>query len=177
MRYSCSVEDSNIVRILFPYRACMEVLKGLPGKKKISFLEFAFCIYTMQDSTDVSIIKAIQGIQYLRINYPNLDQVNIGNRGEILDELNTYFGSTLSEGDVWGVRATTVKNQYMYFRDHLSIYKDAIEIKNKEIYMKRGSEKIIEKLLAQDKEMEKLPRKNLLAKYSDALMIMLLFSL
>ena len=176
LRYSCSVEDSNIIRILFPYRACLEVLKGLPGKKKISFIEFAFCIYTMQDSTKVSIIKAIQGIQYLRVNYPNIDQVNQANRATILNELNSYFGSTLSEGDVWGARATTVKNQYMYFRDHLSIYKEAIEIKNREIYMKRGSEQVIDRLLAPDKALESLPRKSLLAKYSEALMIILLFS-
>ena len=130
----------------------------------------------MQDSTKVSIIKAIQGIQYLRVNYPNIDQVNQANRATILNELNSYFGSTLSEGDVWGARATTVKNQYMYFRDHLSIYKEAIEIKNREIYMKRGSEQVIDRLLAPDKALESLPRKSLLAKYSEALMIILLFS-
>ena len=177
LRYSCSVEDSNIIKILFPYRACMEVLKGLPGKKKLSFVEFAFCIYTMQDSTNVSIIKAIQGIQYLRNNYPNLDQVNLANRGAILDELNTFFGSTLSEGDIWGTKATTVKNQYIYFREHLSIYKEAIEIKNKEIYLKRGAEQIVDRLLATDKAMEILPRKKLLEKYSEALIMLILFSL
>lgn len=177
LRYSCTVEDSNIVRILFPYRAFLEIFKGLPGKKKISFVEFAFCVYTMQDSTNVSIIKAIQGIQYLRINYPNIEQVNLANRTEILNELNNYFGSTISEFDIWGAKSTAVKNQYIYFRDHLSIYKEVIEIKNKEIYMKRGTEQIIDRLLAQDKDLESLPRKSLLAKYSEALMIMLLFSL
>ena len=90
--------------------------------------------------------------------------------------MNSYFGSTLSEGDVWGARATTVKNQYIYFRDHLSIYKEAIEIKNREIYLKRGSEQVIDRLLAPDKALESLPRKSLLAKYSEALMIILLFS-
>ena len=115
LRYSCSVEDANIVRILFPYRALMEILKGvISGKKKISFYEFAFCIYTMQDSSQVSIIKAIQDIQYLRVNYPNIAQVNEANRSSVLDELNNYYGSTLSLGDIWGGKATTVKNQYMY---------------------------------------------------------------
>ena len=177
LRYSCSVEDASIVRILFPYRAFFEVLKGLPGKKRISFYEFAFCIYTMQDSSHVSIIKAVQDIQYLRVNYPNISQVNEANRGSVLDELNTYYGSTLSEGDIWGARATTVKNQYMYFRDHLSIYKEVIEIKNKEICMKRDTEPLVERLLAHDKEMEKLPRAKLLTKYSEALLFILLFAL
>ena len=49
--------------------------------------------------------------------------------------------------------------------------------KNKEIYMKRGAEPIITKLLAYDKEMEKLPRQKLLAKYSEALLVVLLFTL
>lgn len=177
LRYSCSVEDANIVRVLFPYRAFFEIFKGLPGKKKISFYEFAFCIYTMKDSSSISIIKAIQDIQYLRINYPNIAQVNEANRSSVLDELNAYFGTTLSLGDVWGAKATTVKNQYMYFRDHLSIYREVIEIKNKEICMKRGAEPIITKLLAYDKEMEKLPRQKLLAKYSEALLMVLLFTL
>ena len=177
LRYSCSVEDASIVRILFPYRAMLEILKGLPGKKKISFYEFAFCVYTMKDSSRISVIKAIQDIQYLRVNYPNIAQVNVNNRASILDELNTYFDSTLSEGDIWGARATTVKNQYMYFRDHLSIYKEIVEIKDREIYVKRGSEAAIEKLLAPDKEMEKLPRANLLAKYTDALILVILFAL
>lgn len=177
LRYSCSVEDASVVRILFPYRACLEILKNLPGRKKISFIEFAFCIYTMADSTHLSIIKAVQGIQYLRVNYPNLAKVNEANRPALLDELNSYFGTTLSMGDVWGARATTVKNQYMYFRDHLSIYKDVIEIKDREIYMKRGTEVLVDRLLAPDKAMESLPRRQLLAKYSEALMAILLFTL
>lgn len=177
LRYSCSVEDASIVRILFPYRAMLEILKGLPGKKRIGFIEFAFCVYTMKDSSRISVIKAIQDIQYLRVNYPNLAQVNSANRAEILDELNSYFDTTLSEGDVWGARTTTVKNQYMYFRDHLSIYKEVIEIKDKEIYMKKGTEAAVDKLLAPDKEMEKLPRAKLLAKYSEALLLVILFAL
>ena len=177
LRYSCSVEDSNIVRIMFPYRAVLEILKGLPGKQKISFYEFAFCIYTMPDSSTISITKAIQDIQYLRVNYPHLEQVNPSNRSTVLDELNSYFNSTLSEGDIWGARTTTVRNQYIYFRDHLSIYNEVIEIKNKEICLKRDVAHIIDRLLAKDKEMEKLPRAKLLAKYSEALLYVLLFTL
>ena len=177
LRYSCSVEDANIVHILFPYRAIFEILKGLPGRKKISFFEFAFCIYTMRDSSRLSVIKAIQDIQYLRVNYPNISQVNESNRASILGELNTYYDSTLSEGDIWGTRATTVKNQYIYFRNHLSIYKEVIEIRDKEIYIKRGSEAIIERLLAPDKGMENLPRASLLAKYSEAFLLVILYTL
>ena len=177
LRYSCSVEDENIVRILFPYRAILEILKNLPGKKKISYFEFAFCVYPMKDSSPVSIIKAVQDIQYLRVNYPNLNLVNANNRASVLDELNSYFNTTLSEGDIWGTRATTVQNQYMYFRDHLSIYNEVIEIKEKEICLKRGTEDLVDRLLAPDKELEKLPRLQLLAKYTEALMVILLFAL
>ena len=177
LRYACTVEDNRIERVLFPYRAFLEILKRLPGIKKVSFIEFAFCIYTMRDSKPTSIIKATEGIQYIRANYPNIAIVNPSNRASILDELNEYFHSSLSEGDVWGARATTVKNQYMYFRNHLSLFDECIEIRNKEICLKQGCEYKINRLLELDRSMESLPRRNLLARYTEALVMFILFSL
>lgn len=180
MRYSCSVEDQNIERVLFPYRAIFEILKDLPGRKSLSFLEFAFCIYTMPDSKRTSVIRAVQGIQYLRANYPNIHMINDSNKETVLQELNSYFGSTLSMMDVWGSRATTVKNQYMYFRNHLSIYDDLIRINsNKEIELitGEGQDLKLKRLLELDQEMVKLPRNSLIAKYTEALFVLLLFSI
>lgn len=167
LRYSNSLEDNKIARTLFPYRACLEVLKNLEVKK-LTFNEFAFCIYPMYDSTPDSIKRAVDDINYLRQKYPRLKAINIANRPQILQLLNTYFGTTLTITDIWGTAGTTVKNLYSYFRNHLSLFEDIIEIKNREICIKPGvNANDIDKLLEIDKNIEKVDRKNLFAIYTE----------
>ena len=167
LRYSNSLEDNKIAHTLFPYRACLEVLKSLEVKK-LTFNEFAFCIYPMYDSTPDSIKRAVDDINYLRQKYPRLKAINIANRPQILQLLNTYFGTTLTITDIWGTAGTTVKNLYSYFRNHLSLFEDIIEIKNREICIKPGvNANDIDKLLEIDKNIEKVDRKNLFAIYTE----------
>lgn len=167
LRYSNSLEDNKIAHTLFPYRACLEVLKNLEVKK-LTFNEFAFCIYPMYDSTPDSIKRAVDDINYLRQKYPRLKAINIANRPQILQLLNTYFGTTLTITDIWGTAGTTVKNLYSYFRNHLSLFEDIIEIKNREICIKPGvNANDIDKLLEIDKNIEKVDRKNLFAIYTE----------
>lgn len=162
-----SISDIKIARTLFPYRACLEVLKNLEVKK-LTFNEFAFCIYPMYDSTPDSIKRAVDDINYLRQKYPRLKAINIANRPQILQLLNTYFGTTLTITDIWGTAGTTVKNLYSYFRNHLSLFEDIIEIKNREICIKPGvNANDIDKLLEIDKNIEKVDRKNLFAIYTE----------
>lgn len=159
LRYSNSLEDNKIAHTLFPYRACLEVLKNLEVKK-LTFNEFAFCIYPMYDSTPDSIKRAVDDINYLRQKYPRLKAINIANRPQILQLLNTYFGTTLTITDIWGTAGTTVKNLYSYFKNHLSLFEDIIEIKNREICIKPGvNANDIDKLLEIDKNIEKVDRK------------------
>lgn len=167
LRYSNSLEDNKIAHTLFPYRACLEVLKSLEVKK-LTFNEFAFCIYPMYDSTPDSIKRAVDDINYLRQKYPRLKAINIANRPQILQLLNTYFGTTLTITDIWGTAGTTVKNLYSYFKNHLSLFEDIIEIKNREICIKPGvNANDIDKLLEIDKNIEKVDRKNLFAIYTE----------
>ena len=167
LRYSNSLEDNKIAHTLFPYRACLEVLKNLEVKK-LTFNEFAFCIYPMYDSTPDSIKRAVDDINYLRQKYPRLKAINIANRPQILQLLNTYFGTTLTITDIWGTAGTTVKNLYSYFKNHLSLFEDIIEIKNREICIKPGvNANDIDKLLEIDKNIEKVDRKNLFAIYTE----------
>ncbi|MDD3945160.1 MAG: DEAD/DEAH box helicase family protein [Bacteroidales bacterium] len=177
LRYSCSLEDNRIDRILFPYRALLEILSRLGKNKSINFFEFAFCIYNLYDSSIESIVHSVADIHYLREKYPNLQAINIGNRGRVLAELNDYYNTTLTETDIWGSMTTTIKNQYMYFRDHLSIFSDIIEINHGVIYMKDGTQDKVKKLLAQDKSFEELDKHSIIAKYTEAFMLFMLFSI
>lgn len=82
--------------------------------------------------------------------------------------MNTYFGTTLTITDIWGTAGTTVKNLYSYFKNHLSLFEDIIEIKNREICIKPGvNANDIDKLLEIDKNIEKVDRKNLFAIYTE----------
>lgn len=63
----------------------------------------------MYDSTPDSIKRAVDDINYLRQKYPRLKAINIANRPQILQLLNTYFGTTLTITDIWGTAGTTVK--------------------------------------------------------------------
>lgn len=124
LRYFSSVEDNGCVKILFPYRACLKVLMRV---QKISFHEFVFAIYTIEDSSNDSIIRAISDIYYLRANYSNLLLVNSNNRQHILDELNDYFGTKYTITEIW-THKTTIYNQFIYFKNHLALYERFITI-------------------------------------------------
>lgn len=178
LRYSQTLEEQKIQRTLFPYRACLEILKNLDYTRPLTFIEFSFCIYPMFDSTQKSIKLAIDNINYLRLNYPKLEVINISNQEENLKILNTYFSTSLSKTDIWGGKTTTVKNQFIYFRDHLSMFDNIIEIKNGNICIKKGITAVdFDNLLISDRYIENIDKKNLLAKYREAFIVLLLFGL
>ena len=90
------------------------------------------------------------------------------NTQDVVEQSLTYFGTTLTITDIWGTAGTTVKNLYSYFRNHLSLFEDIIEIKNREICIKPGvNANDIDKLLEIDKNIEKVDRKNLFAIYTE----------
>ncbi len=169
MRYSCSVEDNSLDRILFPYRGTLEILVRLGGEKSVSFYEFAFCIYPMYDSSNESVDRAVDDIGYLREACPNLQAVNMANRNALLDELNAHFGTTLTETDIWGTKPTTVRNQFIYFRGHLALLDEIVEVSEGRIMMKADGVQAAKDLLAKDKSMESLGRNHLLVRYTGRL--------
>lgn len=124
LRYFSSLEDGNAERILFPYRACIKVLLEVGC---INIHEFAFAIYSMDDSTPESIERAIADIKYLRKNYKNLYLISEANRKSILKELNDYFGTNYNATEIWTQR-TTIYNQFVYFRNHLALFTEFIKI-------------------------------------------------
>jgi hypothetical protein len=51
------------------------------------------------------------------------------NKLAILKKLNSDLGTTFTPKDVW-TTSTTVANQWMYWRNHLSLFDPAVEIGN-----------------------------------------------
>jgi len=176
LRYSCSIEVGSDDRILFPYRAVLKILSKL-DVKKLSFLEFAFCVYPMYDSSQSSIEQSVNDIKYFRQKYPNLEIINISNRKSILSELNNYYKTQISDTDIWGKKPTTIKNQFIYFRNHLSLFENIINIVNNDIFMKDNVEKELLTLLNKDKSIENENKQNLWFKYTEPFLSMVLFSL
>jgi hypothetical protein len=132
----------------------------------------------MFDSSPESIEQAISDIKYLRENYKNLNLVSEANRKPILNELNNYFGTNYNETEVWTQR-TTIYNQFAYFRNHLSLFTEFIEIDN------QGSIILIEKnaakaryLLSLDNRLEfENNLQSLLTKYIQPFLNLVIFTL
>ncbi len=124
LRYSNILEENDNTRLLFPYRTCLKILLET---KKLSFVEFAFAVYTIFDSSEDSVKQAIADITFLREHYPNLSVLNEANQSQILAELNEKFKTDFTQTDIWS-KKTTINNQFIYFRNHLAIFKDFIEI-------------------------------------------------
>jgi predicted helicase len=174
LRYSTYLEDSNDSRLLFPYRACLKIIEQT---KSLNFFEFAFGVNTLYDSSNESIQEAIKSIFILREKYPNLLLVNEANRGTLLNELNELFGSEYSLTDIWTKR-TTLYNQYGYFRNHLSIFSDFIEIDNQVINLISDRVTKLNQLLALDNRLEyEQDHKAILNKYVSPFLNFVIFTL
>jgi superfamily II DNA or RNA helicase len=174
LRYSETTEDGGKVRSLFPYRTCLKILLEV---KSINFIEFAFSIYPLYDSSDESTRNAIASINYIRKNYPKLNLTSEANKQHVLSELNGYFGTNFRETDIWS-KKTTINNQFIYFRDHLSLFDEFVEADSQKVIIKKGCEHKGYHQLSQDNQLEyeKDPQKRYL-NYVSTLILLVIFSL
>jgi len=174
LKYFSTEDGSSIKRILFPYRSCLKILLNT---KRVSYIEFVFNLYTLVDSSQKSILDAIEGINYLRTNYPNIEITNTANRESLLNELNEYFGTNYSETDIWE-KKTTVNNQFIYFRNHLSMFDECVEVNQNSISLIATKEGVLRQLLDENESLEKeLNTDKLVAIYQGGLLIFTIFSL
>lgn len=175
LRYFTEDNKNQNPRFLFPYRACIKILLEV---KSISFYDFAFGIYHLYDGSEESILGAIQDIRFLREEYPKLSSVNDHNKSRILKELNDYYSTSYSENDIWA-KKTTINNQFIYFRDHLSLFDEFIEIDaDKKIVLKHNSESKARHMLSYDNRLEfENDPKVIMNKYIQPFLNVLLFSL
>jgi superfamily II DNA or RNA helicase len=174
LRYSETINDNGISSSLFPYRTCLKILLEV---KSINFIEFAFAIYTIFDSSDQSIKEAFDDINYLRKNFPNLHLTSEANKKLVLDELNQYFGTSFKETEIWS-KKTTIYNQFIYFREHLSLFNDFIEVDSQKVSIKPGCEHKGHHWLAEDNQLEydNDPKSRYL-KYASAFLMVVIFKL
>lgn len=174
LRYSEDIEENGDTRSLFPYRTCLKILLEV---KSVNFIEFAFAVYTLYDSSDKSTSDAINDIKYLRDNYPKLNLTSEANKQHVLNELNTHFGTSFKETDIWS-KKTTINNQFIYFRDHLSLFNEFIEVDSKGVSIKNGCEHKGHHYLSEDNQLEyeKNPHNRFL-KYISTFVTIIIFGL
>lgn len=124
--------------LIFPYRVTLETLLEL---KSINFYDFVFGLYSLSNEEKDFKYQAVERIKDLRRLYPNLDTLSISNRKKVLNELNHYFETNFSETDIWE-KKTTINNQYIYFRNHLSILSKFLTISDSLIILNEDNASI-----------------------------------
>jgi len=144
------VDSSDPSRILFPYRAMLNIILEV---KEISPLHFAYPISSIFDSSQKSIEQAIRDIEYINSEYPNPQVLNEANQNELVDEFNSIWNVNHSYDNVWTNR-TTIYNQYVYFRNHINLFDSCIDNKSKKISILPGKENRILQLLNVDKDLD-----------------------
>lgn len=176
LRYSTALETG--AKPLFPYRTFLEILLRLDNAS-INFFEFVFCIYPIAETSEEAISMAVNDILYARSKYPNWIDISINNREGLLEELNDYYKTTISIMDLWGTRPTTIKNQFGYFANHLSVLSDYVVVEgrgpHKHIKLKPECKAKLRKILDQTNEIESHSIEKLLVKYTEAFLLVTLF--
>lgn len=115
--------DKETEEMIFPYRAFLKVLLGVPYIRKIDFI---FGLYIMHSTNHEAIEKAIDTINYLQETYPYEEQLSVRNKELVLDRLNARFNTELGFMDVWTSRGSTY-NQFNYFVKHLLHFESFVE--------------------------------------------------
>jgi predicted helicase len=150
LRYYSTVKEEEGKRILFPYRASLKILLDV---KTINYIEFVFGLYSLIDYSEESIAESVESIKFIRTKYPNIQVLNERNKSKVLKELNEHFGTKFSITDIWE-KKTTIYNQFIYFRNHLSLLDNVVKCDSKTITLKKGAESKIVSLLMRDQDFE-----------------------
>jgi len=144
--------EPNREIVLFPYR---EILKLLCEFQSISFFEFCFSVAGVSEISPDFHSVISDRFEYVRNSYVNIDMASEKNKLDILKKLNSELGTTFTAKDVW-TTSTTVANQWMYWRNHLSLFDPAVEIGNggKQLLVLPGRIQEIRDLLARTHSIE-----------------------
>jgi len=178
LKYFSVVQEDGEKRFLFPYKDCLKILLKV---KSLNFIEFAFGLYSITDSSEESIDESIERIEWIRNNYPKIDLLNEANKKSVLKKINKKCNTKFSYTDIWA-KKTTINNQFIYFRNHLELLGNIIETDSKKqtVSVKSGMEKKLKTLLLNQKNClknQKLSEDKLRKKYVDKFIIFTFFSL
>lgn len=146
--------DKETGGIIFPYRAWLKVLLEVP---KIRKLDFIYALYTLHDTTEESIVSAVDAVKYLQETYPYESQLSVKNKTDVLKLLNQRFNTTLGFNDVWTSRGTSY-NQFNYFIKHLLSFDKFIffDKSNSTVEIMQGERAAVRELLSHHEYLEKL---------------------
>ena len=132
-------------RVLFPYAACLYIL-SLKGR--LTFLEFVYALYSLQGSSSEHMKESIKMVDYIRSTYPIVENLSPANKKAVIADLNSRFNKEYEDTDIWGIKQTTINNQFIYFKNHLKIFGNLLEFKSMEIILNRGNVKKINEYLS-----------------------------
>ena len=138
--------------IIFPYRT---TIKALIEIGELDYYDFVFGLYSLSIEEKDFNYQAVKRIRELKKHYPHLSSVNLGNREKVLTELNGAFATNFSETDIWE-KKTTINNQYIYFRNHLSLFSTVIEVddRTRKLNIRAGMTRELESTLERNKNIE-----------------------
>jgi superfamily II DNA or RNA helicase len=123
LRYA--IEEDG--RVLFPYAACMYLLIE---REKLTFLEFVYALYSSRGSSAEEMARALKIVDYIRKEYPIVDNLNAVNRKRIIDNLNAKFNLNFKLTDIWDRKQTTINNQFIFFKNNLRIFGGLLELES-----------------------------------------------
>ena len=106
--------------VLFPYAACLYILHE---QNRLTFLEFVYALYSLQGSSKTELENSLEIIDYIRKNYPLIENLSQNNKKNVIEDLNAKFNLNYKVTDIWDKKQTTINNQFIYFKNNLSIYK------------------------------------------------------
>ncbi|MMZ62671.1 hypothetical protein D1872_248890 [compost metagenome] len=116
----------------------------------MNYIEFLYSIYSVRATIDSNneVKRAIEFIQYIRSEYPNIMMTNSGNQERVREDLNRKHEVGFSEKNVWTDRTTT-GNQYRFIVNHLLMFEGifSLDTKRKIISVTAEGFQKIEKLL------------------------------
>ena len=167
------IDKNNKSRILFPYRTFLKVILNV---KKINFLHFAYPLCTLYDSSEKSLLEVIEGIQLINEEIPSPDTLNEANQRELQSDLNSLWNLNYTYTDVW-TKNTTLYNQWIYFRNHLSLFENYIswDEETGRMIMINGRENELLRILNENSELEdETNLEKLILKYTDIISVFLI---
>jgi superfamily II DNA or RNA helicase len=144
------VEDEGT---LFPYRMGLKILMEV---EKLNYIEFLYSIYSLDasENEEQAIKSALEKINYIRGEFPNVMLTSPANREKVREALNADHHIEFSERDVWTDRLTT-GNQYRFFVNHMLQLDNIFEYdkKHKVIKITDEGKKLADRYLKQTGEL------------------------
>jgi predicted helicase len=130
--------------VLFPYAACLYILHE---RSRLTFLEFVYALYSLQGSGLKEMSNSLAIIDYIRKNYPMIENLSQNNKKNVVKDLNLKFGFEYKVTDIWDKKQTTINNQFIYFKNNLNAFENLLKFESMQISLHRDNRKKVAEIL------------------------------